>query len=86
MTVNLAATRFPYLVQSREIVVKQGTVIGRTKETTAISMAVAPGEATPVLSQSTWTGDGSPGPWTFATDADPKLVEDVFVIFSYSAS
>ena len=85
MTVDLAATRFPYFVQSREITVRQATVIARTKSDTPVQAAVAPGQAVPDLTQNPWTGEGSPGPWTFATSSDPKLVEDVFVIFAYSA-
>ena len=85
MTVDLAATRFPYFVQSREITVRQATVIARTKSGTPIQVDVAPGHAPPSLSPSPRIGQDTPGPWTFGT-ADPKLVEDIFVILAYSAS
>ncbi len=85
-TVDLAATRFPYFVQGREIAVKLARAIARTKSADPVRVAVAPGRATPDLSGDTWTGEDGPGPWTFGTDADPKSVEDVFVIFANSAS
>jgi hypothetical protein len=85
MTVDLAATRFPYFVQGREITVRQATVITRTKSAAPVQAAVAPGQAAPDLTQSPWTGEGKLGPWTFGTDTDPKLVDDMFMIFAYSA-
>jgi len=86
MTVDLAATRFPYFVQGREITVEKAMVMPRTKSTSPSQAAIAPGQAIPDLTQNPWTGEGDPGLWTFGTNADPKLVEDVFVIFEYSAS
>lgn len=86
LTVDLATTRSPYFVQNREITVKEARVIARTKPTTSAQVAIAPGVATPDLAQNPWTGQGTPGPWTLGTDSDPMLVEDVFVILSYSAS
>jgi hypothetical protein len=86
MTVDLAATRLPYFVQGREITVEKAMVMPRTNSTSPSQAAIAPGQAIPDLTQSPWTGEGDPGLWTFGTNADPKLVEDVFVIFEYSAS
>ena len=84
MTVDLAMTRFPYLVQNRNITVVEAKVVARTKTPTTSQFAVAPGLAPPDLTQSIWTGQSNPGPWTIATDFDPKLIEDVFVILEYS--
>ncbi|MEA2163477.1 MAG: hypothetical protein QOK37_1604 [Thermoanaerobaculia bacterium] len=85
MTVELAATRFPHFVQSRTITVGRAAVIATTKPGTA-QAAVAPGEAPPPdLTQSMWTGQGSPGRWTIATDSDPKLLEDIILILAYRA-
>ena len=94
MTVELAVTRFPYFVQNRTIIVKEARVIARTKPPSAAQVAIAPGQVTPDqidLTKNPWPGtdnleEGNPGPWTFGTNADPKEVEDVFVIVAYSAS
>jgi len=86
MTVDLATARFPYFAQSRTITVKMAKVIARTKSAALVQMAIAPGQTTPDLTQSAWTGQGDPGPWTVATGSDPKLVEDIFVIFAYGAN
>ena len=86
MTVDLAATRFPYFVQSRSITRESARVIARTRSETPVQAAVTPGPAIADLSQNTWTGLGHVGPWTFGTNSDPKLVDDVFVIVAYSAS
>jgi hypothetical protein len=93
MTVDLATTRFPYFVQNRMITVKEATVIAKTKSTPPIQVAIVPGQeiSESDLPKDPWPGEGNleegnPGPWTFGTDTNPKLVEDVFVIFAYSAS
>lgn len=86
MTVDLATARFPHFAHSRTITVKMARVIAGTKSSAPVQVAIAPGQATPDLTQSAWTGQGDPGPWTVATDSDPKLVEDVFVIFAYGVS
>jgi peptidoglycan hydrolase-like protein with peptidoglycan-binding domain len=83
LTVNLAATRFPFFVQNRQIDIKVATVEARMK--TPSNVGIAPGAAPPALTGPTFTGQAGPGPWTFATDAEPKDVEDVFVIFEYGA-
>jgi hypothetical protein len=92
MTLDLAAARFPYFVQSRKIAVKKAKVIARTSVTDA-KVGIVPGTE---ISTSNLTKDpswhdlsnleGKPGTWTFGTDAEPNKVEDVFVIFAYSAS
>ncbi|CAN5748130.1 hypothetical protein BH18ACI4_BH18ACI4_05180 [soil metagenome] len=98
MTVDLATTRFPYLVQGREINIKEARVFERTRSVGQPQIAVTPGVTTPTLAESTWvgpgpglarstsTGQGSPGLWTFGTDSDPSATDDVFVVFAYGAS
>jgi len=86
MKVEVVSTRFPYFVQSRKITVKQARVFVRTKSPAPIRATISPGEVTPDLTQSAWTGQGAPGLWTVGTGADPKLIEDIFVILAYSAS
>jgi hypothetical protein len=86
VTVSVDAMRFPYFVQGKNITVRQANVIGRTESGTPPRFAVGPGPAAPDLTQAEWTGQSGPGPWTVATDADPKVVEDVFVVLAYSAS
>ncbi len=86
ITVDLATVRFPYFAQSRTITVKTARVVARTKSAAAVQAAIAPGQATSDLTQSAWTGQGAPGLWTVATSSDPKLVEDVFVIFAYGVN
>lgn len=95
ITVDLATTRFPYFVQGREISINEVRVFERVRSVTLPKIGVAPGLATPTLGESTLvgpglarstsTGQGKPGLWTFGTNSDPKLVEDVFVVFAYSA-
>ena len=86
MTVDLAATRFPYFVQNREITVTEEQVIARTKAGPLVQVAITPGQATPDLTEATWTGAGTPGLWTLGTNSDTKLMDDVFVILTYGVN
>jgi len=96
MTVDLATRRFPYFVQGRQISITKAKVFERTRSETPPQMAVTPGETAPSLRTSAWFGpglahnasttQGDPGPWTFGTTSDAKLVEDVFVIVAYRAT
>jgi hypothetical protein len=86
MTVDFAATRFPHFAQSRSITISSAKLILRTRSASPVNAAVTPGQTISDLSQSTWRGQGRTGPWTFGTNSDPKLVDDVFVILSYNVS
>jgi hypothetical protein len=98
ITVDLATTRFPYFVQGREININEARAFERTSLVRQPQIAITPGLTAPTLAESTWvgpgpglarstsSGQGNPGPWTFATDSDPKTVDDVFVVFAYGAS
>ena len=86
MTIDLAATRFPYFVQIRGITIAAAHAIARSRSPGPIQVAVAPGQAAPDLAQQTWTGQDAPGPWTLGTASDPRLLEDLFIVLAYSAS
>ena len=84
MTVDLAATRFPYFAQGRQIAFREAKVLGASKSGAPPQMAVAPGQAPPSPGSVDWTGQQDPGPWTVGTAADPKSIEDVFLILAYT--
>jgi hypothetical protein len=92
MAVDLAANRFPYLVQGRKVAVFSAAVIAKTSATTPAQLTIAPGPAVPDPANGIWTADahpdapGVPGVWTFATNLDPKLLQEVFVLVQFSAS
>lgn len=84
MTVDLASARFPYFTQGRTVTIQQASTVVRSKSGAPPSVMIAPGQAPPDLTQAIWTGQDNPGPWTIGTSADPKLLEDVFVILAYT--
>jgi len=87
MTVDLAATRFPAFVQSREITVTEAQAIATTSLAAPVQIAIAPGQTAPDPTGGAWTGDGAtPGPWTVSVNSDPKSIEDVFVILAYGVN
>jgi hypothetical protein len=87
MTLDFSATRFPYLVQNRDIKIKRATVVAATKSNDEARVGIAPErDAPPFTAQPQVVNDGRPGLWTFGTDAEPREIEEVFVIFEYSAS
>jgi hypothetical protein len=92
MAVDLGVNRFPYFVQSRQIAVSLAAVVAKTSATGPMQVTIAPGRTVPDPANGTWKAElhpdtpGSPGIWTFATNIDPKLVEDVFVIVQFSAN
>jgi hypothetical protein len=92
MAIDLAANRFPYFVQGRNITVSSATVVGKTSATTPFQLTIAPGQAVPDPASGIWTADahpgspGIPGVWTLATNLDARLLQDVFVLMQFSAS
>ena len=102
MTVDLATTRFPYFVQSREITIIKATVFERSSSVSLPEIGIAPpGIVLPTIGASEWvrgpgpgpglaqgtlTKQGTPGLWAFGTNSDPKSVEDIFVVFAYTAT
>jgi hypothetical protein len=84
ITVNLAPERFPYFVQGRPITLRQATVLSWASGP-APQFAVAPGSSPPSPASQTWSGTAGPGQWTLATSADPKSIQDAFLIVSYTA-
>jgi peptidoglycan hydrolase-like protein with peptidoglycan-binding domain len=84
MTVDLGAGRFPYFAQGREITISGAKVLARSKSAAAPEIAIAPGTTLPASSNSDWTGQQDPGSWTVGTSADPKSIEDVFVVLAYT--
>jgi peptidoglycan hydrolase-like protein with peptidoglycan-binding domain len=99
ITVDLAMTRFPYFVQGRDINITKVSVFERTSSVAPPRIDVTPGQSISTLVESARLGNapgglaqrtlirsGEPGPWTFGTNSDPQLVEDVFVVFAYTAS
>ncbi|MGF7163611.1 peptidoglycan hydrolase-like protein with peptidoglycan-binding domain [Rhodoligotrophos appendicifer] len=87
LTVDLAGSRFPYFVQGRSITISKAETIASSRSTTPVPIAIAPGESPPDLTQLSWTGsDGSPGLWSIATESDPRTIENIFVVVTYSAA
>jgi hypothetical protein len=84
ITVDLGTARFPYFAQGRTIVVRQATLSGRSKSGGPPQLAIAPGQAAPDPASTAWTGQQNPGPWTVGTTADPKSIEDIFLILAYT--
>ena len=84
MTVNLAATRFPYFAQGRRITIREAKVIARSKSGPPPQMVVAPGQTPPTPGSADWSGQQDPGLWAVGTAADPKSIEDVFLILAYT--
>ena len=84
INVDLASARFPYFTQGRTVTIRQASTVVRSKSGTPPQVMIAPGQAPPDLTQAVWTGEDNPGPWTIGTSADPKLLEDVFVILAYT--
>jgi hypothetical protein len=85
ITVNLAKERFPYFVQGRTIAIRQAAVVARAASGPPPQFAIAPGTTPPATPGQAWSGDATPGPWTVSTGADPRTVQDVFVVLSYTA-
>ena len=98
LTVDLAQARFPYFVQGSEIKINEAAVFERTGSSTKPKIGVVQGSTITALDldpsgdipsglvQHTPPSSGKPGPWTFGTDSDPTVIQDVFVLFDYSAS
>jgi hypothetical protein len=84
ITVDLGTTRFPYFVQGRHIVVREAKPLARSKSGAPPQLAIAPGQTPPASGNTQWTGQQDPGPWTVGTTADPKLIEDIFLILAYT--
>lgn len=84
MTVDLGAARFPYFAQGRQISICSAKVIARSKSAAAPDFAIAPGLTLPGSGSSEWTGQQDPGSWTVGTSADPKTIEEVFVVLAYT--
>jgi ribosomal protein L7/L12 len=84
MTVDLGAARFPYFAQGRDITIHDAKVLVRSKLEPAPEVAIAPGQSLPTGSGSAWTGQQGPGSWTVGTSADPKSIEEIFVILAYT--
>jgi hypothetical protein len=84
ITVDLSATRFPYFAQGRHIVVREAKLLGRSKSGGPPQLEIAAGQAPPDPGSTTWTGQQDPGPWTVGTTADPKSIEDIFLIVAYT--
>jgi hypothetical protein len=84
MTVDLDAVRFPYFAHSRVISIREAKTVVRATSSSPPVVAIAPGQATPDLSQATWAGQANPGPWTIGTNSDPKTIEDIFIIVAYT--
>jgi hypothetical protein len=84
ITVELGTTRFPYLAQGRHIVVREVKALGRSKSGAPPQLAIAPGQTPPDPGSTGWTGQQDPGPWTVGTTADPKSIEDIFLILAYT--
>jgi hydrogenase small subunit len=74
------------------------TIAGRTALDIAkhvcskAAINIAPGPAVPNPASGIWTAaahpgvPGVPGAWTFATNLDPQLLTDVFVLMQFRAS
>jgi hypothetical protein len=84
ITVDLGTARFPYFAQGRTIVVRQVTILGRSKSGAPPQLAIAPGQAAPDPTNTAWRGQQAPGPWTVGTSADPKSIQDIFLILAYT--
>jgi hypothetical protein len=84
ITVNLVPERFPYFVHGRTVTICQATVMVRAISGPAPQFAITPGPAPSTSASETFTGDEAPGPWTVSTGADPKTVQDVVVIVSFT--
>ncbi|MBC7601768.1 MAG: hypothetical protein H7255_03790, partial [Ramlibacter sp.] len=84
MTVDLGAARFPYFAQGRQISICNARVIARSKSAAAPDFAIAPGLTLPGSGSSEWTGQQDPGSWTVGTSADPKAIEELFVVLAYT--
>jgi hypothetical protein len=84
ITVDLGTMRFPYFAQGRHIVVREARPLGRSKSGAPPQLAIAPGQTPPASGSTHWTGQQDPGPWTVGTTADPKSIEDVFLILAYT--
>ncbi len=84
ITVELTANRLPYFVQGRIITFREAHAIARTSDGSAPVLGIAPGTTAPVPGTPTWTGQEGPGAWTIGTSADPKLLEDIFVVVAYT--
>jgi hypothetical protein len=84
ITVDLGGTRFPYFAQGRHIVVREAKPIGRSKSGGPPQLAIAPGQTPPDPGSAVWTGQQDPGPWSVGTTADPKSIEDIFLILAYT--
>jgi hypothetical protein len=88
ITIDLAAARFPYFVQTQRLTVMkaQALAITRADAGSPTQMAIAPGATAPDPTQGAWNGQSVPGPWTVSTSSDPKLLEELFVILEYGTN
>jgi hypothetical protein len=85
VTLDVAAERFPYFVQGKEIAINKATASARTKTGDSIQLALAPGQTAPAPSSNPWEGQAIPGLWTVSVSA-PSEIEDLFLILEYGAS
>lgn len=82
VTVDLAASRFPFFTRDRTIRVRSAEVAVSAPDPAAA--AIQPGENAPGAAAGPWTGAHAPGPWTISTAADPAQLEDLWIILSYT--
>ncbi|MGE0211630.1 MAG: neuraminidase-like domain-containing protein [Parvibaculaceae bacterium] len=83
-TIELGQSRFPYFTQARQITISQARTVVRSRPPGSAVVAIAPGEDPPDVAQPVWTGSTAPGTWTIGTTSDPRTIEDVLVLLSYS--
>jgi hypothetical protein len=84
IAVNLAAERFPYFAQRRNIEIVQARVLARVESGSPPQVAIAPGQAVPDPTSADWSGAQSPGPWTVSITGNPKILRDLFLIVAYT--
>ena len=84
MALDLAAERFPYFAEGRAITIREAKVLARSRSSQPATFAIAPGSTPPDPASPGWTGQEGPGTWTVATSADPKSIEDAFVVVAYT--
>jgi len=82
ITIDLAASRFPFFARDRTIRVRSAAPRLVTAGTGAVS--IRPGQVPPDSNAGGWTGSQAPGPWSIATNADLNALDDIVVIFSYT--
>lgn len=86
MVIDLAGTRFPYFTRGRTITIQEATVLGASLSAPPLDLRISPGDQPSALETATSTsvGPASPGPWVFGTPGDPKSLQDVFVVLTYT--